>query len=217
MNNNDRHLRLNHLAILQFYYGSTIYKTTTSYSDIDIICVVPDDVDDFSNDSNHIFQYRTHESPEFEYQYIPESVWINMIKEHHIIALEALSLPDDSVFVGNMQKYRDMFVLDKWKLRQVISTNAEHAWAKAHKKMTVDKDYDLYKAKKSLFHTFRLLSFGKQIAETGHIFNYKSCHDLWDEIIKDKSNDWEHYKEKYKHLYNEYRSQFVKVAPKPIN
>lgn len=217
MNKDFNKIRFEYLmkhTILSFYHGSVVYNTTTPYSDIDIVCIVNNDYDDFINDYNHIFQYKEGNK---EYQFFNEEKWLRMIQEHHIIALEGLSLPDNFIIKGDIVKYRKFFSLDKWKLRQTISAIAENAYAKCHKKLTVEKDFDLYRAKKSIFHSLRVLNFGKQIAEHGRIVDYQSINYLWKIIFEMETDKWEDYKTKFKPLLNNMRSEFVKLCPKPIN
>ena len=83
----------------------------------------------------------------------------------------------------------------------------------AHKKLTVPKDYDLNIGKKSLFHAFRIISFGIQIAEEERIFNYSECNDLFNEIMS-AYNNWDSLFEIYKPRYNELCSNFRLLAPK---
>lgn len=217
MNKDFNKIRFEYLmkhTILSFYHGSIVYNTITPYSDIDIVCIVNNDYDDFINDYNNIFQYKEGNK---EYQFFNEEKWLQMIQEHHIIALEGLSLPDNFIIKGDIVKYRKFFNLDKWKLRQTISAIAENAYAKCHKKLTVEKDFDLYKAKKSIFHSLRVLNFGKQIAEHGRIIDYQSVNYLWKIIYEMETDKWEDYKQRFKPLSNKMRSEFVKLCPKPIS
>lgn len=202
-------------TILSFYHGSTVYGTLTEHSDTDIVCIVKNNMwDGWEYYYNNIFQYKDNN---IEYQFIEENKWIEMIKNHHIIALEGLSLPDNFIIKGDIVTYRKLFKLDKWKLRQTVSAIAENAYAKCHKKLTVEKDYDLYRAKKSIFHSLRILDYGKQIAEFGRIVDYKSSNYLWDIIYNMKTTKWEDYKDRFKPLINKKRSEFVKLCPKPVN
>lgn len=212
---------LNKHIICKFPYGSITYGIKpTEYSDIDIVAIVDDSVD-FSAYYNEIYEEKITKDDnynmEIDTQYIKESNFIKMVKNHHIIALESIWLPKE-LFIGpyNYEKY---FELDKWKLRQSISSIVSNAWAKCHKKLTVEKDYDFYRGLKSLFHCLRLLDFGIQIATYGKIVNYASANhyweDLWDNDIV-PSHKWEDYKAKYQPKLNRLKSEFVKLCPKPI-
>lgn len=204
-------------VILRFPYGSSVYDTTTDLSDNDIICIVTDN-NDFSEYPNEIYGIKEGSN---DYQFITEKTWLKMIEKHHIIALESMFLPiyffqTDEDYT-KMQEYRKNFIMDKWKIRQVISGICSNAWAKAHKKMTVEKDLDIYRGKKSLFHSLRLFDFGKQLGRDGKISNYSSANSLWRKIYEDPSEDWNHYKEIYKPICNKMRSEFVEYCSKPID
>ncbi|MNR15785.1 hypothetical protein D3C85_1323410 [compost metagenome] len=81
----------------------------------------------------------------------------------------------------------------------------------------MEKDYNPYIAKKSLFHSFRILKYGIQIAKYGRIFDYTEANYLWEEINSFETNDWEFFKTKYQPVYNELKSQFKLEAPKKEN
>ena len=122
MNIND----LNEHTICSFPHGSRVYGVKpTVYSDIDIVTIV-DDTFDFSEYTNHIYEFKTLvDGIEKDTQYIRESDFIEMVKNHHIIALESLWLPSDK-YEGKYD-YLKYFELDKWKLRQTISSIVNNA------------------------------------------------------------------------------------------
>ena len=199
-------------VLLAFRYGSSVYGTMTEKSDKDIICVV-DDVIDLSDSVNGMWEFRIGEKD--DYQFVNVSRWKSMIAAHHIWWLECYGLEADNVLKGNPSDYMQYFTLDKWTLRKVISQIASNAWAKAGKKMTIEKDYDLYRGQKSLFHSLRIMKFGIQIAKYGKITDYHEANALWDEIYAMCECGWDIYKEKYKPLANKLRSELTALCPKP--
>ena len=208
--------------ICSFPYGSMTYGIKpTEHSDIDIVAIVDDSMD-FSMYCNEIYEEKTKTNIngrdiEIDAQYIRESKFIEMVKNHHIIALESLWLPKE--MINGTYDYAKYFELDKWKLRQTISSIVSNAWAKFHKKLTVEKDYDFYRGLKSLFHCLRLLVFGIQIATYGKIIDYSEANhyweDMWDKNIV-PSHKWEDYKAMYQPELNRLKSEFVKLCPKPM-
>jgi len=203
-------MAMQHTKLL-FKYGSIVYGTTTERSDEDVVCIVDDEID-LSEYTNGIFEHHT---GNVDWQFINERRWIEMIKAHHIVWLECYGLPKEKVLIGDPYDYMKYFKLDRWTLRKVISQISSNAWAKAGKKMTVEKDFDLYRGQKSLFHSLRILMFGIQIAWKGRITDYTEANWLWDEIYAMGDCGWLVYAEKYKALSNKLHSDFVALCPKP--
>lgn len=214
---------------VSFARGSAMYGTIGNDSDIDIGYIVPDDTVFIEMDGvfdNEKCDTRLHPSVvvrvldegennkaiDIDCQFVRESAFIDMIKEHTPFALEAIA----TNAVG-IEKYRDMFSLDTWQLRKSFGGVANNSWSKAHKKMTVEKDFDMKCGVKSLFHSIRLQIFASEIAKNGISFNLNCCKELWDEIKKDWDNGftWEDFKTKYKPIYNKAHSDMVEVCPKP--
>lgn len=104
------------------------------------------------------------------------------------------------------------FKLDKSKLRHSLSAKSSNSWVKAKKKLTVEQDYDLNVGRKSLFHSFRIVDFGIQVASNGRIIDYSSCNYLYSEIIS--LYEWTDMFDTFKVRYNKLMSEFRKVAEK---
>src|SRR5690606_16367271 len=103
--------------------------------------------------------------------------------------------------------------LNLTQLRRSISAVASNSFVKCKKKLIKGPDYNPYIAKKSLFHSLRILDFGIQIATHGKIMDFSSCNHLYRDIMSIESDDWEIFKEKYTPLANSLKSKFKKVAP----
>ena len=213
-------------ALLVVRRGSIVYGTRMPGSDIDILAVVPDDYRDFlSHYENGIFQEPIDENnyePVNDWQFVSLSDFKQMAKDHTVLAMETMCTPPDeivwNIWYDNLEFAKSLLPLDKWKIRQQFSGTSSNSWAKAHKKMTVEKDYDIYKAKKSLFHSLRILMFAIQLCEREQIYDFKEAKPLWDEIIlTPEYYPWEYYKKKYRPMYNSLRSKLAELAPKPKN
>lgn len=190
-------------SIAAFQYGSRIYGTFSEKSDYDFIYVVNDDMIQDLDD-----QYQFHDENISVYGL---SKFQEMLDSHHIAALECYFLPKDFIYHCN---HRFQFKLDLAKLRKSISEKTSHSWVKAKKKFKIEDDRNIYVAKKSLFHSMRIIDFGTQIAKSGRIENYHSCIELWNEIKNNPSEIWKDYEIKYKSKFNEMMSEFRKLAPK---
>ena len=203
--------------IISLDYGSCVYKTTTELSDIDRLIIVEDGLFNEDDYVNKTYQtINTKNTPNIDEQYIQISTWKQMIENYDIRAIESLWLPNENIYCGSSINipFKDIFVLDLEKLRRCISAICSNAWVKSKKKFQYNTPDNDYKAKKSLFHVFRLFMFGIQIAKYGKIINYQEANYLWEEIYNTKTNDWTYYKEKYQPLRNKLHSQFVELTDK---
>ena len=202
-----------------FPYGSRVYGTNSDKSDYDYIAVFKDGTvkDDFSlekyvfkdqilstdNCTDKFISYNIH-----TYNY---STFVKLIEKHKISALECIFLPKEKLLCDR-KKFN--FTLNITTLRSSISEKASHSWVKAKKKFEVEKDKNIYIAKKSLFHSFRIIDFGKQIAKNGQIADYSSMNNLWFDILNNESEDWKDYFNLYKIKHNESLTEFREMAPK---
>lgn len=186
-----------------FSYGSRVYGTHSNLSDYDFIVVMDDsihDKDSLESSYNNL-----------NISLYGETSFNEKLNLHKISALECIFLPSNKILKNNL---KSKFNLNKKILRESISEKASHSWVKSKKKFEVIQDRNVYIAKKSLFHSLRIIDFGLQIANTGKIENYASCNELWEDIITDPADSWEPYKNKYQEYFNNQMTEFRKAAPK---
>jgi len=183
-------------VVAAFQYGSRVYGNITPKSDYDYIFIVKTKTNEqFSDNLINI-------------NFFDEAGHKTRILNHEISALETLFLDDKYI----LKNHNFPFVLNLSMLRQGCSAKSSNSWIKAKKKLTVTVDYDLAIGRKSLWHSFRIIDFGIQIAKTGKIYDYSSCNDLYWEVMK--HDDWDSLFETYKEKYNNLLTEFRKVAPK---
>jgi len=184
--------------VLFIPYGSKVYGTAGKDSDDDYIAIVPANRkattgEEYWRDNVNIHIYnRNH--------------FQDQLNRHKIHALEAYYLPD-----GQVAK-QFSFTLDVKALRHEVCAKASNSFVKAKKKLEVEKDF--YIGWKSLFHSLRILNFGKQIAAYGNIQDYGAANKYWFEIRDAQQYDWQYFKDKYQPVYNNLATEFRKVAPK---
>lgn len=214
---------------VSFARGSAMYGTMGEGSDVDIAVIVPDEtkfIDIEGVFDNEKCDTRLHPSVvtrvldegennkalDIDCQFVRESDFIDMIKEHTPFALEGIATN-----AAGIDEYRKHFDLDLWQLRKSFGSVSNNSWSKAHKKMTVEKDFDMKCGVKSLFHSIRLQIFACEIAKNGLSFKLDCCKDLWAKIKEDWGNGftWEDFKGKYKPYYNKVHSDMVEACPKP--
>lgn len=185
-----------------YSYGSQVYGTANELSDHDffIVCQNGTVKDEFAVTKNNISCH-----------FYNDNTFQDLLDRHKISAMECFFLPEEIILLNN-KKFK--FKVDLEKLRPAISEKASHSWVKAKKKFEVEKDRNVYIAKKSLFHSLRIIDFGSQIAKLGKIDNYSSSNYLWEDIYTDPNETWEPYKEKYQEIFNIKMTEFRKLAPK---
>lgn len=196
-------LGLNQAAVMNCYrYGSRVYSTFTEHSDWDYIIV--------SNEVTNKIEGLASEDGSIHATVYSPAAFQEEIHQHEISVLECLFLPIEHVL---KEQIKFPFQVDVIRLRHSVSAKASNSWVKAKKKLEVDKDYNPLIARKSLFHVFRILCFGLQIAKEGRILNYSEANFYWVEILT-LPLEWEVWKERYQKKRNELETQFRLLASK---
>lgn len=190
-------------TIAIYPYGSRVYGTDRPNSDWDYVQVEADATNEEMTHGN------------LNIKKISPAHFQEMLSNHHITALECYFLPEDKV--KKLPETSWGFKLDLFKLRSSISEKASHSWVKAKKKLESPYDWAIderERGKKSLFHSFRILNFGIQIARDGKISDYSGANNFYHEIISMDSVYWEDYQTAFKQRHNELSTEFKKLAPK---
>ena len=182
-----------------FLYGSRVYNNYTDESDYDFI-VVRRQLD-YKVDS-----VKTKDGVINCTIYSPQG-FQKAIDEHEISVLECLSLSEELVILNNKEWN---VKIDLNQLRSSISQKSSNSWVKAKKKLNDDEDYI---AQKSLFHSMRMILFGKQLALYNKIIDFEEANYLWYEI-QELDFEWSIWKEKYQQFRNNLLSEFRLIAPK---
>ena|ERR1035437_5955832 len=192
--------------VLNMYvFGSRLYGNNRQDSDYDVIVIT---TNDFGLDGETITWYNPEEKVNFDFSIYSEDSWIKKCENNHINALEIDAI-QHSETMCNLKKRRLYSVpINLIKLRESISATVSNSWAKANKKLNVEKDFNSNIAKKSLWHCFRILMYGIQVAKYGKIVDFKEANYLYDEIVLNECNDWKFYKNKYQEKLNNMRTEF---------
>lgn len=176
-------------------YGSQVYGTAEDNSDIDLVVILKKKTIEQWSDNKFNLSFETIES----YQ--------EKLDQHEVVAIETYFYPD--WIIKNFQPH---FKLDLVKLRHSFSAKASNSWVKAYKKLSVEKDYNLKVAQKSLFHSLRILDQGIYLGMNNKLDKFDLSNKYWWQIRN--VSDWSVMVEKYKELFNEKASLFRKVCPK---
>lgn len=79
----------------------------------------------------------------------------------------------------------------------------------------IPKEEDYYIGIKSIFHAFRILDYGIQIAKHRKIINFSSCNSIWFEI-NNRKWEWLELDQTFRNRFRSLQTEFRKVAPKEI-
>ncbi len=185
--------------IISIYdYGSTVYGTRSELSDFDFIVVTSKKLNINDSIKTKDFDVTIYHKDEFE----------TKVNDHEISVLECLWLDENFI---HRESWKPDFKLNLQQLRHSFAAKASNSFVKAKKKLMYNEEYI---GKKSLWHSFRIIIFGIQIAEFGEIVNYSAANYLYDAIVKNNSKDPEYYKEKFLKPHNALMTEFRKLAPK---
>ena len=178
-------------------YGSRVYGNFHKNSDYDFIIIVKSKrTEQFSDNLININYYTVEEHQK-------------RLDDHEISALECYFLPE-GLKIKDIPKFK--FNLNLSSLRHSLSAKSSNSWVKCKKKLTIEKDFDLNIGRKSMFHSFRIIDFGIQIARHGEIVNYSSCNDLYTEIMG--YYEWSDLFDTFKIRYNALLTEFRKLTEK---
>lgn len=186
----------NVLKVIRF--GSKVYGTASEYSDNDYVVVL---------DGENVYEQVEYEGDDFHF--ISIDIWNTMCDMHDIRCIEAYFTDESHWLKGE----KDTIDIDFDMIRSEFSQIASNSWVKCKKKLTVEKDYNPYIAKKSLFHSLRILEFGRQIMKFGFIYDFTRANIYFDEIMS-YNDDWEQLKERFQPIYNDLKTQFKKAQRK---
>lgn len=179
-------------------YGSRIYGTNDYNSDYDFLVIIKSGTDRQEKSYNEI-NVAIYSVDSFQ----------DKINQHKIVALEGFFLPKEKC----LKSTKDLkFKLNKSILSEELVKRANEDWNKA--KNRFDAIDDLYRAKKTLFHGFRVLDFGIQIVKNNTIKDYSSMNFLWHELNDFVFGKWEEYEGKYSEYFNLKMDEFKRISNK---
>lgn len=182
-----------------YTHGSRVFGTASSSSDHDYIIVTDGEIGKEDTLTGNGVDATVYDCKRFRQR----------IEDHEVSVLECLFLPTEHILKKELEF---SWQLDRSKLRESLSAKASNSFVKAKKKFEVEQQP--YIAKKSLWHSLRILKFGIQIAVHGRITDFAEANGLWKAITDNPSVVWEDYKQEYQTLYNNLKTQFRLVAPK---
>jgi len=193
---------LYHDDLLNVYpYGGQVYNVSNQYSDLDYIAVFNNPI---HTDHNEFFQ----ENIKYDVSFYDKRSFEHMAQYNEIAAMECLSLSENAIL---LQKTPFELKVNLSRLRESISSKSSHSFVKARKKIRYG---EYYIGRKSLWHSFRIIYFGIQLAKDNKIIDFTAANHLYEDIVLSNNNDEQYYKDKYVKLHNELMTEFRRLAPK---
>lgn len=179
-----------------YIYGSLVYKTSTKSSDVDMIIVANNSVENIEINNG-----------EYNYHIITPDKFQDMLYQHHPVAIECIMAPNEFIL---MKKIDFKFNLQINKLRHSFSHVSSNSYVKCKKKLLQG---DTYIGLKSLFHSIRIPMFGIQIAKFGKINDFTVANNVYKQIF---SKNWkqEDLDETFRTVRNSIMSEFRTVTTK---
>lgn len=175
-------------------YGSQVYGTAEPGSDIDVLVVDPS------------VEPNVHETLDFgafklDLHIMTDRLFQAKLAGHDPVAMECWSLHPNGW----------EFPLHLPTLRSAISQKVSHSWVKARKLLTVEGE--VYRAQKSLYHSFRIAGYGIQLATQGRITDWGQYNSYLDEV-RALPADWDVWDSTFRPRNRAIMTEFRKVAPR---
>eukprot|EP01080_Neovahlkampfia_damariscottae_P004881 gene4881-8475_t len=197
-------LKIEEEDILAIYtYGSHVYGTNTKQSDWDYCVVVKDKIKVPSS---------TIEFKSIDFNLHNESKFKKDIQDHFMPVIE-------NIFTTSKLKYEKIeyskyFELDKAQLRIGVSSISSKCFHYA--KILWNKENDLHKSKKNVFHSIRYLMEGIQILKEGKIIDYTVANDVFYDLMNTEFEDFSEIKKKWMPKIKELNQQLFELVPKEL-
>lgn len=179
-----------------YIYGSIVYKTSDNKSDVDMIVVANNSVENIEVNNG-----------KYNFHIITPDKFQNMLLQHHPVAIECIMAPREFIL---MEKIDFKFNLKINILRHSFSHISSNSYVKCKKKLEQGDDYIGYK---SLFHSIRIPMFGIQIANFGKIKDFSIANDIYRQIFSKKWSQDE-IDNTFRPIRNSVMSEFRKITTK---
>ena len=178
-----------------YLYGSRIYGTNKSSSDLDAMVVASSmNMDKEIKDAT----YNIH--------IVTPDAFVDRMKDYRMVYLECIFAPQSAI----LQEKRDLkgdFAIDREVVKKHILSQSHDSWVKAKMKF---KEMDILRGTKSVFHSLRILDFGEQLVKNGRIVDFSSANKYWQELDSCNCVKWDLVKEKFLDLKRRMEDSLIK-------
>lgn len=190
-------------------WGSHLYGSHRPDSDHDFQLIIPD----ARVEEVRVMLSRNWNARRGDVHLHSETEYEIAFNEYKPWAVETFFAPPLFYTVGDSSFAMRRGTLNKKLLRDEFARTASNSYVKCKKKLIVHDDFNPLIAKKSMFHSLRLLDYAWQIAKTGSIKDWESCNRHFSNMLK-LPNDWKTIEAEYKPVYNQLASALREACPK---
>ena len=179
-------IKIHPLKIRNIYlYGSRVYGNARDDSDYDFLVVgcTMLEKQEFRHENLNI------------HVHVP-NVFLDGLREYQMQYLECIYAPPFAILQEKLIQPDKNFSL---KTEMLKYKGMNHSFSAFHKAKQRVNDGDLYKGVKSLWHSFRILQFFKQIVDNQSIVDFSSANHYWEMMLEDMElqDEWNFYRNKY--------------------
>lgn len=114
------------------------------------------------------------------------------LNQYKMSRIESIMAPIDFII---MEKEPIAFSFKKDKIKKSIKYQSYESWSIA--KSRINNEDDSYRAKKSAFHSLRMLDYGIQILEFNKIVDFGSMNHIYEKIKSPKIKNWDDIKKEF--------------------
>jgi len=208
-------VRIQEKDILGIYvYGSRLWGTDNENSDLDYAIIL----DNKSSVWNWYYedQYFQKESEDIDLHIMSVDYYENLVRNCDEFGLSIYFQKYPLIKYNSDIEVKDLSLQN---LRKQFSSKANNSYVKAKKKL---QDGEVKIAYKSLYHSIRILDFGRKIAEEiiaeeNRIYDMTSFgHNIewFEQCFEIEKMSWEEIHKTFKPEFNYFATEFKKLAPK---
>jgi len=170
-----KELNITEEVIAIYPYGGRVYGISNNNSDYDFIIVMKSGMLSNGAFKNNAISNKTRKIQGIVYS---RGGFIDAINNYEISALECLSLNSSEIILKKWP-----FKIIKWNneemVKKIIKKSSDSWYIAAQQSKSGLKD----RAKKGIFHAFRILMFGLQLKTHKKIVDFCECNNLYKEIL----------------------------------
>lgn len=177
-----------------YLYGSRIYGTHKSNSDLDVMMV-----------ASQMNRHKEIKDGTYNLHIMTPDAFIDDLNVYKMVQLECIFSPN----FGRLQEKRDLrdnFVVDPAKVKKYLLSQSHDSWVRAKMKF---RERDVVRGTKGVFHSLRMLIFGEQLVKNGEIFDFSAANGYWDDLDRSNCIEWSIIKEKFLHVKQDLERRLI--------